>query len=499
MDRKAFLGLAGVGLMGLGRSGHSEWVGSLRPSGPPLTRSIRTRTPVPRLPEVDGADLTLTAARATAPLRGGTSEVWSFNGQYPSPLIRLNRGERARIRLVNQLDEDTIVHWHGLDVPEAADGHPRFAIAPGAEYAYDFTVRDAPGLYWYHPHTHGRTAAQTYMGMAGLLIVAGEGESDLGLPSGEFELGLVLQDKRLGTGSEIHYAPAMGPDHMFGYLGDTGFANGVPDATLDVKRGAYRLRIVNGSNARILDLALGDDLPFTLVGGDGGLLSEPVTLRRLTLGTGERADVLVDFSAASPGDSIMLRSAEFEVPGMMMGMGGMGSMGRGMGMGGGGTIPQGGALDLLEFVVSQEAGPARRLPERLNTEVDAEPDDGAVTRSFVFDSQMMRHTINGRGFIMDRIDQQVPLGRPEVWEFVNNGAFPHPVHVHGGQHRILSREGGRGQVMPWERGRKDTALLFPGERIRMAVRFTEPGIFLLHCHNLEHEDGGMMSNFEVVG
>jgi FtsP/CotA-like multicopper oxidase with cupredoxin domain len=223
-----------------------------------------------------------------------------------------------------------------------------------------------------------------------------------------------------------------------------------------------------------------------------------VSLRRLTLATGERADLLVDFSAASPGDSITLRSAEFEVPGMMMGMGGMGG-GMGMGMRGAGGVPQGGALDLLEFVVSEERGPALRVPSALNPSLEAQADDGSVTRSFHFDSQMMRHTINGRGFIMDRIDQQVPLGRPEVWEFVNDGGFPHPVHVHGGQHRILSREGGRGQLMPWERGLKDTALLFPGERIRMAVRFTEPGIFLLHCHNLEHEDGGMMSNFEVVG
>lgn len=497
MERRAFIGLAGAGLLGLGRSGGPG--SSLSPLAPGLPRSARSRTRLPRtrlprLAEVSGADLTLTAARTTIALGGGTSEVWSFNGEYPSPLIRLTRGERARIRLVNRLDEDTIVHWHGLDVPEAADGHPRFAIPPGAEYSYDFTVRDTPGLYWYHPHPHGRTAAQTYMGLAGLLVVDDEGESDLGLPSGEFEIGLVLQDKRLGTASELRYAPAMGPDHMFGYLGDTGFANGVPDATIEVKRGAYRLRIVNGSNARILQLALGDDLPFTLVGGDGGLLSEPVTLRRLTIGTGERVDVLVDFSSVRPGESIVLRSAEFEVPGMMMGMGG-----RGMGMSGAGGVPQGGGLDLLEFVVSEAEGPPLRVPGRLGTPLEERGDDGAVTRSFVFDSQMMRHTINGRGFIMDRIDERVPLGRPEVWEFVNNGAFPHPVHVHGGQHRILSREGGRAQIMPWERGLKDTALLFPGERIRMAVAFTEPGIFLLHCHNLEHEDGGMMSNFEVVG
>ncbi|NNK61681.1 MAG: multicopper oxidase family protein [Gemmatimonadetes bacterium] len=496
MDRKAFIGLVGAGFIGRGWSAAPDLGAAW------ISASPRARTPLPRLPEVSGADLTLTAAPTTASVRDGTSEVWTYNGDYPSPLIRLSRGERARIRLVNRLDEETIVHWHGLDVPEAADGHPRFAIGPGGEYAYDFTVTDAPGLYWYHPHTHGRTAPQTYMGMAGLLVVEDEAEAELGLPSGEFELDLVLQDKRLGSGTEIRYAPAMGPDRMFGYLGDVAFANGVADASVEVARGVYRLRIVNGSNARIFELALGDDMPFTVLGADGGFLSGPVDLRRLTLATGERADLLVDFRGANPGDSIMLRSAEFEIPGMMMPMSGMqGRMGRGgrggMGMGGGG-VPQGEALDLLEFVVTADEGPEVRLPARLNASLEPVTDLGTVDRTFRFDSRMMQHTINGRSFAMDRIDEQVQAGRTEVWEFANDGAFPHPVHVHGGQHRILSREGGRGGVMPWERGLKDTALLLPGERIRMAVEFTYTGIFLLHCHNLEHEDAGMMSNFEVV-
>ncbi len=112
----------------------------------------------------------------------------------------------------------------------------------------------------------------------------------------------------------------------------------------------------------------------------------------------------------------------------------------------------------------------------------------------------MRHTINGRGFAMDRADFDVPLGRSEVWSFVNESGFPHPVHVHVGSFRVLARSGGRNALMPWETGRKDTVLVLPGERVDVAVRFERhPGLFLLHCHNLEHEDMGMMSNFRVVG
>lgn len=111
---------------------------------------------------------------------------------------------------------------------------------------------------------------------------------------------------------------------------------------------------------------------------------------------------------------------------------------------------------------------------------------------------MMSHTINGLTFEMDRVDERVPRNRAEVWTFVNESELPHPIHVHSGQFRVLSRTGGRARVMPWETGLKDTVLTLPGESVDVAVRFQFPGVFLLHCHNLEHEDSGMMINFEVV-
>ena len=125
-------------------------------------------------------------------------------------------------------------------------------------------------------------------------------------------------------------------------------------------------------------------------------------------------------------------------------------------------------------------------------------DDRTPRREFHFGSAMMQHTINGRAFEMNRIDERVPLGRTEIWSFVNESTLAHPVHVHVGQFHVLSRVGGRGRVMPWERGLKDTTLVMPGERVDVAVRFDDyEGLFLMHCHNLEHEDAGMMMNFVV--
>jgi FtsP/CotA-like multicopper oxidase with cupredoxin domain len=350
-----------------------------------------------------------------------------------------------------------------------------------------------------------RTAAQTYMGMGGLLIVEDEDESSYALPRDEHEIPLIVQDKRLGGSLSLGYGLGMGPDMMMGYLGDTAFGNGVANPTVDVRRAPYRLRILNGSNARILDLGLSSGQPMTLIGSDGGLLGAPVPVDRVMLGPAERADVVVDFASRRPGERIMLRSLPFQIPGMMMGMGmGRGGpMGRGMGRGmmtGGGGLPQGTGMDLLELVVQE--GPTESRPP-LPTRFSEVPSRGEVTadtprRTFRFNSMMMNHTINGLTFDMSRVDARVRRNQTEVWTFANDSELPHPVHVHAGQFRVLSRNGGRNRLMPWETGLKDTVLTLPGERVEVAVRFVYPGTFLLHCHNLEHEDMGMMINYEVT-
>ena len=482
IDRRTFIELLGAGAIAapLSRGGTPD----------------RSRLPLAIPPTVTAQDLTLTAGQAAT----DHGSAWALNGTVPSPTIRVQQGETARILLRNELTEDTILHWHGLNVPEAADGHPRLAIGPGGTYRYEFPVVDRAGLYWYHPHTHRRTAPQVYKGMAGFLIVEDDEERALELPSGEFELPILLQDKRVSDGDAFDFRPSMGPDVMLGYLGDTPFANGTPDATVEVRRGVYRLRLLNGSNARIFDLGLSSGDPMVLIGTDGGLLEASASVDRVMMGTGERVDLLVDFSRFEAGDRVTLRSFEFDIPNMMrpgMGMGRGRRMGRGhmYGMG----APQGAEMDLVEFVVSDGRGPELRpVPERLSRIGAHRITDDSPTRSFVFNSSMMVHTINGQQFDMERVDARVALGRPESWSLVNDSTVPHPVHVHAGQFRVRRRTGGRGRVMPWETGLKDTVLLWPGESVEISVAFNDyPGLFLFHCHNLDHEDQGMMGNFTV--
>jgi FtsP/CotA-like multicopper oxidase with cupredoxin domain len=435
--------------------------------------------------------LTLQAAVGTAEIGGGVvSPAWMLNQSLPSPLLRMRQGDRFRVTLDNQLQEEMILHWHGLTPPEASDGHPRFAVAPGGRYDYDFEVENRAGTYWYHSHTHYRTAKHTTLGIGGMILVEDDEERALGLPSGAYEIPIILQDRKLDEAGRISYTD---PALTGGQTGSEPFGNGIRRPYLDVDRGVYRLRILNGSNARVFRVERSDGGPFVLIGNDGGLLERPVTLTWFDAAPAERFDVLVDLTGASPGEVITLRSREFQAPGMFD------------------TIPgvtaQGTAMDLLQLRVGDRKGESFRVPERLSTIVDR-PDPAAAVRErtvhFGSKSDPMsrgdyfQHKIDHKKFDMSRVDYHVPFGQTEIWTFTTDMMFSHPIHLHATHFNVLSREGGRGELFPWEAGLKDTVLLWPGETVKIAVRFTaHRGLFLVHCHNLEHEDVGMMANVMV--
>ncbi len=435
-------------------------------------------------PEASPRDLTLTAAPGTAEIGGGVEAPgWLLNGHLPSPLLRVRRGEVFSVTLRNQLPQEVILHWHGLAPPPEMDGHPRYAVGTGGTYDYRFTVEDRAGTYWYHSHTHMHTGEQTYRGIAGLLIVEDPEEDALGLPRGEREIPVILQDRRLDAGGIPVYEP-LGPAMMAGFMGPHPFGNGIRNPTVEAGSTLYRLRILNGSNARIFRLGRSDGRPLVLIGNDGGLLPRSVSLPWVDVGPAERVDLLLDLREARPGDRVLLASLAFTM------QGGMGFMG--------GANLQGEPLELLEFHVTRPVEEPLGIPGTLSDPGGPQAADAVRERTFRFTSQMMNHLINGRAFEMDRVDERVPFGETEIWSLVNESGLPHPVHLHATHFRVLSRSGGRGQVLPWEEGLKDTVLLHPFETVRVAVRFTaHRGLYLLHCHNLEHEDMGMMQNILV--
>jgi FtsP/CotA-like multicopper oxidase with cupredoxin domain len=456
LSRRRFLHLAAAAAAGAAGGG----MALLSSCGDAMGPGEGDRSPLAMPTELSATGASLTPAPGVAAIAAGlTAHAWLFNEHMPRPTIRARRDGQARIRLVNRLPEPTIVHWHGVIVPEVADGHPRFAIDSGATYDYEFPLVQRAGTYWYHPHPHHRTAGQIHRGLAGFFIVS-DGE----------------------PGVAFGYDPTNSDLHT-GILRDVPFGNGVRRPTLTVSGARYRFRVLNASQARVYRLALDSGTPLTVIGNDGGLLPRSAEVDSVFLGIGERIDFVVDFAPVPLGKRLMLKSLPFTLPAAP-----------------GTHAPQGAEMDLLELVRRGAAGESEPpLPATLSSV----PSLGGVVaeRHFVLRSteQDEMHQINGRAFAMDRVDETIPLGQVERWIFLNESALPHPVHLHGTQFQVEARIGGRNTVFPYEAGWKDTVLVMPLETVAVRVVFDRyGGVFPLHCHNLQHEDLGMMLNVEVV-
>ncbi len=523
LSRRDFLrvlGLGGAALLGGGILNACTPKGAApatAPTGvlPPTGTRGNTPQPTAAPPGTFDVEIALRAAPAEVQiLEGAPTRVWQYQAEllngpddaliplpdtYLGSIINLHNGQRVRVHFTNGLPEESIVHWHGLHVPVEADGHPRFAIKPGETYVYDFTVDDRAGTYWYHPHPHGRTGPQAYYGLAGLLLIHDEEEQALGLPSGEYDVPLVLQDRTFDGDNQLVYGGNGMMDQMMGFLGNRMLVNGQTDFTLPVATRPYRLRLHNGSNSRIYKLAWEDGTPLTVIATTGGLLEKPVRREYVTLAPAQRVELWVDFSGRTAGEELRLVSLPSAAPG-------------------------GSAFPVLNVKVARQESSTETLPERLSTITwhnEAEAVNRSTPRTFTLAMSMGRGwSLNGRTFQMTEVaqDEIVKLGDLEVWEFVNRGsggmgqgmgmgmALPHPMHVHGLQFQVIGRKIDPAGKAAWEtvkdgyvdEGWLDTVLVMPGERVKILLQFKDfTGLYLYHCHNLEHEDMGMMRNYRV--
>ena len=423
-------------------------------------------------------------------VKGPADALVDIPGSYLGPTIHARKGQTVRVNFTNQIPEPSIIHWHGLHVPESADGHPRLVIDPDESYVYDFTVMDRAGTYWYHPHPHGRTGTQVMNGLAGLFIISDNEDDGLALPGGAYDIPLVIQDRSFDQDNQFVYD--LQAVSYTGFYGERILVNGLSDREIAAATHPYRLRVLNGSNARIYTLRWRDGSPLTVIGTDGGLLAEPVERDYLVLSPGERVDLWADFSHYSVGEQLQLVSRD---PGR----------------------DEDDDLRLIAFNVEQEVSSELELPEKLSV-LGLRDVKQAVNlddpRQFILSMGMhMQWFINNKTFEMNTVDENetVKLGDLEVWDFTNQaqgmGRLPHPMHIHGVQFQVVERVSepeyqqankliNQGQV---DSGWKDTVLVMPGERVRVLLKFEDyEGLYLYHCHNLEHEDMGMMRNYRVI-
>ena len=420
-------------------------------------------------------EVTLTASPARLSLVPGTSaDAYAYNGSVPGPTLEAYEGDRVIVHFRNELPEPTTIHWHGLHIPAVMDGSPLHPVAPGASYDYVFTIKPGTaGTYWYHPHPDVRSGYQIAKGLFGAVVVRARDDPLRGVP----ERLLILSDNRFRADGSVDFSKPRSLqgqiDEVNGREGDVLLVNGQLAPVVSIRSGTMeRWRVINVAAARVYRLALpGHTLLH--VGNDGGLFERPVEVREIDVANSERVELLVRGTGA-PGDRAVLQTLPYDryVPQ---------------------TRPRDWnvARDLLTVAYTTE--PPAVPPAVPPTLRHVAPLDSAAatTRHVIVFSQGL---INGKVMDMHRVDVRGPLDATEIWEIENVVGMDHPFHLHGFQFQVLERAGKPEPFPSW----KDVVNVRKHESVRIIVRYDDyPGMWMFHCHILDHEDRGMMGILEV--
>ena len=405
---------------------------------------------------------------------GKKTPVWTYNGSLPGPLIRAKVGDKIIVHFKNSLPEATSIHWHGLRIPNDMDGVPGLTqdpIEPGGEFVYEFEARDA-GTFWYHPHIN--SAAQVGWGLYGSLLVEDPDDPEV---FGD-ELVLVLSD--IAVDDEGRFLPEdTGGEFgdLFGREGNILLVNGKVRPQLKVRNGKQqRWRVINAARARYYTLRLPEHT-FVKLGGDNGLAERSQEVSRIVLVPGERADFVFTPSDL-PGTSTFLQWIPTE---------------RGFG-----SVFNRPREDMLEIItVDEEPVIPEPIPVALR---EIERIDVANAKELTLDLTIeTQNTSRAKEVVMgingipywNSKPLEARIGETQIWNVVNDTAFAHPFHLHGYFFQVLDDT----RIPEW----KDTVDVPAESTLRIAVRFDErPGMWMYHCHILDHADSGMMGHLWVA-
>ncbi|MGI6317849.1 MAG: multicopper oxidase domain-containing protein [Firmicutes bacterium] len=468
----------------------------------------------------------------------GPTKVWGYEGKFPGPVIEAERGERVRVKWINDLPEEhflpidrtihgsgdsmldvrTVVHLHGAEVESDSDGYPDAWFTKGYKHVgprferevYEYPNNQRAATLWYHDHAIGITRLNVYAGLAGLYIIRDHQERVHNLPAGNYEIPLIIMDKSFNDDGSLFYPrtvnnpPPNFPDPSItpGVAGDCILVNGKVWPYLEVEPRKYRFRILNASNERFYRMKLDSGQSFIQIGSDGGLLERPVKLKEITIAPAERVDVIIDFSQQVVGSRIILNNTantpfDFGAP----------------------PDPETTGKIMQFRVVELKSPDTSNIPRFLSNIVRFQESDAERIRDITLDVRpdqynRLKFFLNNRGF-MENLTEKPRLGDIEIWRIINQGIAVHPIHIHLIQFQILDRIpfdvdafNAKGQLRftgepqlppPGESGWKDTVQATPGFVTRLIMRFAPfTGRYVYHCHILEHEDYDMMRPFQVI-
>ncbi|HDG9181832.1 MULTISPECIES: multicopper oxidase CueO [Citrobacter] len=509
----------------------------------------RPALPIPNLLTADASNrMQLVVQAGQSSFAGKTATTWGYNGNLLGPAVKLNKGQSVTVDIHNQLAEETTLHWHGLEIPGEVDGGPQGIIPAGGKRSVTFTPDQRAATCWFHPHQHGKTGHQVAMGLAGLVLIEDEEIRKLMLPKqwGIDDVPVIIQDKQFSADGQVDYQLDI-MTAAVGWFGDTLLTNGAIYPQHAAPRGWLRLRLLNGCNARSLNIAASDNRPLYVIASDGGLLAEPVKVTELPMLMGERFEVLVDVSDGKAFDLVTLpvsqmgmAIAPFDKPHPVMRV-------QPLLITASGTLPD--TLTSMPSLPSLEGLTVRKLQLSMDPMLDMmgmqmlmkkfggqamagmdhgkmmghmnndNMDHGNMNHGNMNHGEMgnmqhgnmgnMKHggsfdfhnanRINGQAFDMNKPMFAAAKGQHERWVISGQGDMMlHPFHIHGTQFRILS-ENGKAPAAH-RAGWKDTVRVEGGVS-EVLVKFDHDApkehAYMAHCHLLEHEDTGMMLGFTV--
>lgn len=509
----------------------------------------RPALPIPDLLTADASNrIQLIVQAGQSNFAGKTATTWGYNGNLLGPAVKLNKGQSVNVDIHNQLAEETTLHWHGLEIPGEVDGGPQGIIPAGGKRSVTFTPDQRAATCWFHTHQHGKTGHQVAMGLAGLVLIEDEEIRKLMLPKqwGIDDVPVIIQDKQFSADGQVDYQLDI-MTAAVGWFGDTLLTNGAIYPQHAAPRGWLRLRLLNGCNARSLNIAASDNRPLYVIASDGGLLAEPVKVTELPMLMGERFEVLVDVSDGKAFDLVTLpvsqmgmAIAPFDKPHPVMRV-------QPLLITASGTLPD--TLTSMPSLPSLEGLTVRKLQLSMDPMLDMmgmqmlmkkfggqamagmdhgkmmghmnndNMDHGNMNHGNMNHGEMgnmqhgnmgnMKHggsfdfhnanRINGQAFDMNKPMFAAAKGQHERWVISGQGDMMlHPFHIHGTQFRILS-ENGKAPAAH-RAGWKDTVRVEGGVS-EVLVKFDHDApkehAYMAHCHLLEHEDTGMMLGFTV--
>ena len=468
--------------------------------------------------------------------------VWGYEGSFPGPTIEARKDKPVAVKWINELplshllpvdttlhgtndgepEVKTVVHLHGAHTKPQFDGYPEdfYASNDSKNFAvYNYKNDQEPAALWYHDHAMGTTRLNVYAGLAGLYNIRDDIEDALNLPSGDYEVPIVIQDRLFTEDGALFYPSespvptAPSPSIIPVLFGNVTVVNGKTWPYLEVEPRKYRLRVLNGSNSRpyrlrlVPDAAPDTSLPYHQIGTDGGLLAKPVPVGKVvngvpkgpqvTVAPAERADIVVDFSGFTAGDVITMKNLGIE------------------------DFPSSESVEsILQFrVIAGNGSDTSDLPAALRPVPEPDPADAVRTRNLTLD--LTKDEFDRPKFLLNKtkwmepITEKPKLNTTEIWNFVNMTPNGHPMHVHLVTFKVLIRRkfdvehyrqtgeivflpGAPNMLPPNENGMRDMVRVPAGTVVQIIAHFDVPGRFVWHCHFLDHEDHEMMRPYEVV-